>query len=595
MLLNDFIVKTLEKSGCEAVFHVPGGAAFHLVDAISKSRILKLVPCFHEQACAIAAEAYYKTSGKLGVVLVTAGPGLSNISTGILSAYVDRIPMIILSGQAQSKYLKHENLRIYGPQAISATKLFENISQVIEVNVKTNTKQLTKFLKYQDSSEFGPKIIQIPLDLQKMEFKKSYLQIENIFSLKKIKKNNQHLFKCLEKLLAASKKPTILIGGGLRNKEGKSTLEEFSRNNDIPINLTWTSKDMLANDDKNYCGLPGYFCNRAANASLYYSDLIIIIGSRLDPLQLGYQTQELLKDKHFVIIDNDKNELEKHDFKKMDKFFYDGVEALKTLNGVLAKNALRFSRWRKIMHKAFVDSQDEMVSKSCEERIDPFNFISKVSGLKTDIFIAGSSGGSAEISFLNYRISKNQIFLNSPGLGSMGFAVPSVVGALEGTKNESILTVVGDGGFQFNIQELASISRYKSRKILIAVLNNRGYDSMRRSLNKYFGNAYFVDEESGLKFPKLCTLSKSYNLNYFAVSSNTKFTVEIEDIWKNIKSPTILEVFTRENIESFPKLSPKMNPDGSISSGSLIDCSPIWKHFYIDLEKSIFKLDSDHR
>ena len=131
MLLNKFLVKTLEKSGCEAVFHVPGGAAFHLVDAISKSKKLKLVPCFHEQACTIAAEAYYKTSGKAGVVLVTAGPGLSNISTGVLSAYVDRVPMIILSGQAQSKYLKHPSLRIYGPQAVSAEKLFGNISKVL--------------------------------------------------------------------------------------------------------------------------------------------------------------------------------------------------------------------------------------------------------------------------------------------------------------------------------------------------------------------------------------------------------------------------------------------------------------------------------
>ncbi len=587
MLLNKFLVKTLEKSGCEAVFHVPGGAAFHLVDAISKSKKLKLVPCFHEQACAIAAEAYYKTSGKVGVVLVTAGPGLSNISTGVLSAYVDRIPMIVLSGQAQSKYLKHSSLRIFGPQAVSAEKLFGNISKVLEINSQTKVNQINKFIKFQDYADFGPKIIQVPLDLQRMHINNSSKDIYNFFSIKKRTKGKDKLFKTLEKLIKESKRPSVLIGGGLRNDEGKEALKDFSKNNDIPITLTWTSKDMLSNNNKNYCGLPGYFCNRAANASLYYSDLIIIIGSRLDPLQLGYQTKELLKDKKFVIIDNDRYELKKHDFQNMNKFVYDGVEALKILNKILIRNNFKFSEWAKLMHKSFIQSQDEMVSNNSKKLVDPFNFVSEISSLKTNIFIAGSSGGSAEISFLNYKISNNQIFLNSPGLGSMGFAVPSIIGALEGKKNAPIITVVGDGGFQFNIQELASISRYKNRKVLIVVLNNRGYDSMRRSLKKYFGNAYFVDEDSGLKFPNLKKLSASYDLKYFSINSNKKFKVETENIWKNLKEPTILEVFTRENIESFPKLSPKMNKDGSISSGSLIDCSPSWDSFYNDIEKNI--------
>ena len=110
---------------------------------------------------------------------------------------------------------------------------------------------------------------------------------------------------------------------------------------------------------------------------------------------------------------------------------------------------------------------------------------------------------------------------------------------------------------------------------------------MRRSLKKYFGNAYFVDEDSGLKFPNLRKLSASYDLKYFSINSNKTFKDELETIWKNLKEPAILEVFTRENIESFPKLSPKMNKDGSISSGSLVDCSPAWDSFYNDLEKNI--------
>ena len=147
MFLNDYVVEVLEDIGCEAVFYVPGGAAFHLIDAVSHSKTLKLVPSFHEQASVIAAETYYKVSGKIGVVLVTAGPGLSNTCTGLLSAYVDRIPMIVLSGQAQSKYLKYDDLRIFGPQAISAKTLFGNFIDVKEVSKSTSSNEVISFLQ----------------------------------------------------------------------------------------------------------------------------------------------------------------------------------------------------------------------------------------------------------------------------------------------------------------------------------------------------------------------------------------------------------------------------------------------------------------
>ena len=595
MLLNEYLVKVLEESGCKAVFHVPGGAAFHLIDAISKSKKLELVPCFHEQACAIAAEAYYKTNSIVGVVLVTAGPGLSNISTGLLSAYVDRIPMIVLSGQAQSKYLINNDLRIYGPQAISAKKLFGNIANVLEVNSDITAAKIASFLKFYKTSEIGPKIIQIPLDLQKINLKFISKKFPPLLFIKNNFNNKKDLHISLDKAITSHKRPCLIIGGGLRTNEGISSLDNFSRNQNIPITLSWTAKDMLPNNDKNYCGLPGYFCNRAANATLYFSDLIIVIGSRLDPLQLGYQTKELLKDKTFFIIDTDEQELSKHSFNNSHKFLHDGSRALNILGNILNKKNLKYKQWTRLMHNAFLETQDEMVSKSTKKFVDPFNFVSTISALKANIFIAGSSGGSAEVSFLNFKVSRKQKFINSPGLGSMGFAIPSIIGALEGNKKASIVCVVGDGGLQMNIQELATLSRYTSRKLLVAVLNNRGYDSMRRSLKKYFGQAYFVDEDSGLNFPDLKHLSKSYGLNYKKISLNTNMQNQLKDIWSDIKSPTILEVFTRENVESFPKLSPVMNEDGSISSGSFIDCSPDKPGWYEDIENRILNFKNEHQ
>ena len=156
----------------------------------------------------------------------------------------------------------------------------------------------------------------------------------------------------------------------------------------------------------------------------------------------------------------------------------------------------------------------------------------------------------------------------------MGFAIPSVIGALEANKNGKIICVVGDGGFQFNIQELASISRYQRRKVMILILNNDGYDSMRRSLTKYFGNADHVDSETGLVFPDLKSLALAYSLGYEMIEDNTTLENELSRIWDAIDTPTLVNVLIRKSVESFPKLTPKMNKDGSIESGNLIDCAP---------------------
>ena len=574
MELNQFIIKELEDQSCEVVFYVPGGAAFHLIDAISKSSKLRLVPTFHEQAAIIAAEAYYKSCGKIGIVLVTAGPGLSNISTGLLSCYVDRIPVIILSGQAQSKYLKQKELRIYGPQAISASMLYENYCDVLEVEAGTQAEELKNFISTSFCHPFGPLLIQIPLDLQKNNLHIKSLREHNQKSKGSDKAVGQKFKKYISEKLKSSKRPVLLLGGGARSIKGKKTVSSFSKENKIPILLSWTAKDLIAFDDENFCGLPGYFCNRAANTALHYSDLIIAIGSRLDPLQTGYQGESFYKGKEVVVVDIDELELAKHTIPSAAKFKFDASEAIQCIDSYLTGLDVPFLEWTELCRAFFVETIDEMIVNDTKPLVDPYNLVSKLSLLKNDIYIAGSSGGSAELSFLNLRVALNQTFLNSPGLGSMGFAIPSVIGALEANKNGKIICVVGDGGFQFNIQELASISRYQSRKVMILILNNDGYDSMRRSLTKYFGNADHVDSETGLVFPDLKSLALAYSLGYEMLEDNTTLENELSRIWDAIDTPTLVNVLIRKSVESFPKLTPKMNKDGSIESGNLIDCAP---------------------
>lgn len=591
--ISDLIANLLEKKYIYKIFYVPGGAAFHLINALVKNKNISLIPMLHEQACVIAAEAYFRNNGKIAGVLVTAGPGISNCSTGILSCFVDRIPCVVISGQAQSKYIINKKLRIHGPQAISARSLYNNISnEVLEVEVDTHYEKIFSFFNKIDHLPYGPRIIQIPLDLQNKILAPRNLNFIGKASTKKLYNKNyfNKVTKEIVQYILDASNPCILLGGGVRCDSIKSIFNKFNKKHLLPILLSWSAKDLVNHSNINFAGLPGYFCNRSANATLYMSDLIVVIGSRFDFLQHGYQEKKILDKKNFIFIDLDIDELKKNNFKNANLYQINGIDFLE--NFLQNKNTMnqlsKNKRWINFCHSLYVEYVDEMVPMTrSKKHINPFYLIQKLSDLSNiDIFVAGSSGGSAETSFLNLKNKANK-FINSPGLGSMGFAIPSIVGSIVENSSKNLICVVGDGGLQMNIQELATISSFKKSRILIIILNNDGYDSMRRSLKRYFNIYKHVDSKSGLTFPDLKLVSKAYNFKYYEVSSELNLSNKLNKIWTESNCPTILNVKTQKNVDSYPKIAPKMNKDGSISSGLWIDIDPYNKKFTQDLQNFI--------
>lgn len=574
VFLNESLTILLKKKGIKKIFSVPGGAIFHIYNALCSDNYFEVVSLLNEQSCMIAAEAYYKITNKVAVVLVTSGPGISNTATGILSSYVDHIPILVICGNAQSKYLKYKYLRSYAPQGISAKTLFNGITNnILEFNKKSKLIDVSNIINLVNKKPYGPCILQIPLDLQRS-------LLTNIIEKQKNKnyiiKNNTSISPKIDTLIYKSNFPVFLFGGGCCTDDARKQIKKISKKFDIPITLTWTAKDLLNHDNNKFCGLPGYFCNRSANTALYYSDLIIVVGSKLDLLQTGYNFKEFKNKKIKILYVND-NFLELKKFLKDPKFInlkLDSFDFLKYFYLLNRKEMNYEKSWSKNVRSYYIKTINEMVNKNSNKNVNPYFLISEISKLNTDIYIAGSSGGSAEISFLNYYLTNNTKFVNSPGLGSMGFAIPSIVGAVEANINNKIICVVGDGGLQWNIQELATISKYNKSKILIIILNNGGYDSMRRSLKRYFGKAKYVGEESGLKFPNLRYLSIAYDLKYKCIKSNSSLFHNINKIWSNVMSPTILNIITEKNVDSFPKVKPKMNVKGEIVSGSLIELDP---------------------
>ena len=384
--LNKFLVTLLKKKGIKKIFSVPGGAIFHIYDALCSDSYFDVISMLNEQSCMIAAEAYYKITNKVAVVLVTSGPGLSNTATGILSSYIDYIPTLIICGNAQSKYLKYKYLRSYAPQGISAKTLFKGTTnKILEFNKKSKLIDVSNIINQVYEKPYGPCILQIPLDLQRSSLSKINVKLGN---KKYINKNHISNFLKIKSLIYKSNFPVFLFGGGCCNNNFRILIKKISEKFDIPITLTWTAKDLVNHDNNKFCGLPGYFCNRSANTALYYSDLIIVVGSKLDLLQTGYNFKEFRNKKIKILYVND-NFLELKKFSNDPKFINLKLDSFEFLTYFysLKKTEMNYDKsWSKNLRLYYIKTINEMVNKNSNKNVNPYFLISEISKLKTDIY-----------------------------------------------------------------------------------------------------------------------------------------------------------------------------------------------------------------
>lgn len=569
----DYIISFLEHIGSKKIFLLPGGGNMYLVDAVAKNKKIEAIPMHHEQSTGIAAEAYSRISGKLGVALVTTGPGATNVITGVAGAWIESSPMIIISGQVKTKdMIGSKKLRQSGVQEVNILPMIKNITKysITLKNEKNLETILYKAYNEAISGRPGPVWIDVPLNIQAKKIKKPNF-------IKKNKNNNKKKLniKFLETILLNSKKPVILIGHGVRIAKAEKLVEKLSKKFLIPILFTWNSMDMLPFKNKNNFGKPGGVALRYPNFIIQNSDLLISIGSSLDNIITAYNPNQFAKSAKKIMVNIDKHVLKNNKIKCEKKISADCKLFLNEFLNFKIKNK-SWPKWlefcKNLKEQFKLENEKKFNNKG---KIRHYELVKALSKYIPENFLiaTGSSGLSIEQFYTFFENKKNQrIFLTS-GLGSMGFGLPAAIGSYFANKKKMCL-IEGDGSFQLNLQELAVIAKFKI-PIVIIIFNNQGYASIRNTQKNYFNERYCgTGPEAKLGFPNYDKLSEAYQIDYIKLKKREELN-KLNKIFRNINRPIIVDVILKENETLSPKVSSVVSDNGKIQSLPLEDMSPL--------------------
>lgn len=579
--LSDYIFSFIAELGVKEVFAVCGGGAMHLVDSLGRNKNLKYVATHHEQAAAMAAEGYARISGKPGVALVTSGPGGTNTLTGVCGAWIDSIATIFISGQVTTDTLiKDTGLRQFGVQEADIIKLVRPITKyAVTITDPSSIKyHLQKAVYLATHARPGPVWLDIPLDIQSKIINPAELVAFNPAELKE--KSDLPLLKsqvanCI-KLLKKAKRPVLICGYGIRLAKAEKEFRELVARLNIPLISSWTTSDLIPTNHKFYIGRSGIMGDRASNFTVQNSDLLLIIGSRMSVPQVGYNYKTFAREAKKIMVDIDKAELKKPSIKADVSINADAKEFLKEALAQLkkAKLTLKVNHWVKRCQQWKARYPVVLAEyKENKKGVNSFYFIDVLSKkLSKDAVVVTDMGTAFTCTMQTFKIKAGQRLFTSSGHSPMGFGLPGSIGACFANDRKKIICIVGDGALQMNIQELQTIVHYKL-PIIIFVLNNAGYLTIKLMQQNHFGRYVGSEPLSGLSFPDTLKIAKAYGIKSERISNNNQLHAKIDKVL-SLPGPFICEIIMPENQRLIPRVSSLKKPDGTIISKPLEDLYP---------------------
>lgn len=575
--LSNYIIKFLENQGVKEVFMLPGGGWMHLLDSLGRASKLNYTCMLHEQAASIAAEASAQYNRKLGVVMVTTGPGGTNAITGVGAAWVDSTPMLVLSGQVKTADLiGKSNLRQKGAQEINIIDIVKPITKYAVMITKPEDIKyhLERAIYEATHGKKGPVWIDIPLDIQAAMIDENKLKGFPLPALKKDIGLASKVSKVV-KLLNSAKKPLILAGNGISLAGAREEFLKLTKILQVPIMTTWKTIDLVPNDSPLYVGRPGSIATRGANFNLQKADLLLCVGARLDLPQTAFNFKNFGRNAKKIIVDIDAAELKKFntsdiiDIKADAKDFI--MEFLKQAKNVTYTNKSWLKNCKEMLNKYPLILPEFRKQK---QYVNPYILLEELSKntTKNDLIVPGSSGACSEVTCQAFELKKGQRFLNNQGFGSMGFGLPAAIGAAIESKKRTIC-INGDGGLQLNIQELQTLVRLKL-PIKLFVLNNQGYGSIRNMQNNHFaGNLVASDGVKNMTLPDMIKIAKAYGIKCERITNQINLSAKIKKAL-NTKGPFICDVLIDPKQQTMPRVSSQKLPNGKMISKPIEDMYP---------------------
>lgn len=557
MKASDYIINFLEEQGIDKVFGYVGGAVAHIYDSIDKSHNIEVVNTVSEQGAGFAADGYARVTGKTGVAIATSGPGATNLITAIGSAFFDSISVIFITGQVNSYEFKYNtDIRQIGFQETDISTIVNPITKytVLIDDAKNLRYELEKSYFISKEGRKGPVLIDIPMNIQKVDIdfssqKSFYGSNEH---KKKIKMTVDYKVSEIIGILNNSQRSLVLIGGGARLSDAELEITKFLEKMQIPVVYSLMGKDLIKDDYKYNLGLIGSYGNRYGNFALANCDCLLVLGSRLDTRQTGTNLKSFCRSAQIVHVDIDERELGakikanlsvKADISKF-------INKLNVKLECINNDSYKLDEWRKQV-LTYKNKYSSIKSISGEEKIPNLiiNHISKY--LKDDDIVSVDVGQHQMWVAQSLKIKGSQRVLFSGGMGAMGVALPTAIGASI-SSSRRVVVIAGDGGFQMNIQELEVIKR-RNLPIKIFILNNSSLGMIKEFQKIYFEKRY-IGSEKDYTTPSFKAVAYSYGIKSSQEECfSNKMYQKIESSLNN-NTPELVDIMLGNNTVVEPKL-----------------------------------------
>ena len=584
MKLSDYVFEAVADAGVRHVFFLPGGGSMHLVDSLGGCTRLEPVLMLHEQAAAIAAEAYARVTGNLGALLVTTGPGGTNALTGVAGAWIESTPLLVISGQVKrADLMGGRGVRQFGPQEVDIVRVAAPLTKAaVQLTHPGHARAAVEGLLHAArEGRPGPVWLDVPLDVQAAQIDPATQPAFARPAAPRVDADGIAA-RILEELNGA-RRPVILAGNGVRLAKAVEPLREVVERAGIPLLTSRRNGiDVLPADHPLYFGRPGSMAPRYANWALQTADLIVVIGCRLDPVQVAYDWAGFGRNARKVMLDIDEHEIAKITPPVDVPLVADAGPVLRALAARLAADGVsadvaadraawaeRCRDWR--ARYPVIEARH----RDLPDRVSTYVLAEALSRRLTahDTVVIGSSGAAIETFMLAYSAPLGQRVFLTGGLGAMGFGLPASIGACLGANRARTVLVDGDGGFQLNIQELATLHRLRL-PVKVLVLDNQGYASIRASQRRHFGRLVGADASSGLELPDVIRVAQAYGLRTARVSRHSDLGRVLDEVLSG-DDPVICVVDGDPDEIAEPRSTSEVLPDGSMRSRPLEDLAPL--------------------
>lgn len=590
--LADYVANFMVEHGVTDCFSVVGGGAMHLNDALGHHEGLKVTYNHHEQACAIAAEAYARLDNKIALVCVTTGPGGTNAITGVVGGWLDSLPMFVVSGQVRydttaryaSQFTNGKPLRAVGDQEYDIIKSVEPMTKyaVMIEDPKTIRYSLEKAWHLATTGRPGPVWVDIPVNYQGM-----FIETDELEGYDPTEDDallppavSEDLVKEVIEKIKNAKRPVFHAGYGIRLSGAYEVFRQVADKLNIPIVTYWNAIDLIEDDSDLYCGRAGNMGDRPGNFAIQNADLILAIGTRISIRQVGYNWKTWAREAEVIMVDVDEAELMKPTLHVEMPVWADAKDFLQKMNGLLpeGEKVHETDFWNETCLK-WKKNYPVVLPRQWEENGTTANVYAFVRHMSSQLpegtLTAVSNGACCVVGHQAYVIKKGSRFANNSAVASMGYGLPAAIGTCIGGDRKTTICLEGDGSIMMNLQELQTIITNKL-PIKIFMINNNGYHSIRITQTNLFSNHCKVGigpESNDLSFPEFKKIAEAFGYPYYSASSNAEMKAVVDEVLKT-DGPVFCEIFTDTVQVWEPKSSTKRLEDGTLVSPPLEDLAP---------------------